>query len=114
MAGVATPPVSVADAPATAIVPERERLLENEVERLGAELAHLEARWKTKHWLAVFGVLAIPAFIFAGALWGIGVLMATPCLVATQAYLIGMRRAECKQLILQTKRDLGALRAARA
>lgn len=90
---------------------EREGLLEAEVERLRKQLLVLEGQWKKKHRLALFALVAIPLFIFAPPLWGIGALMATPCLVATQAYLIGMRRAECRELILQTQRDLATLRA---
>ncbi len=94
-------------------VSERERLLEAEVVRLREQLAILEAQWKKKHWLALFGLLAIPLFVLVPSpLWGIGALMATPCLVLTQAYLIGMRRAECRELIRACQRDLTKLGAA--
>lgn len=95
-------------------MPERERLLTNEVERLRSQLAVLEAQWLRKHRLWLFALVAIPMFVFVPSpLWAIGILMATPCLVLTQAYLIGMRRAECRELILQTQRDLASLRAMR-
>jgi hypothetical protein len=94
--------------------PERERLLEAEVVRLNAELETLERRWKQKHRLGWFALVAIPVFFLAPSPgWAFGVVFATPFLVLTQAYLIGMRRAECRQLILQTERDLEKLRMMR-
>ncbi len=92
---------------------ERERLLGAEVERLRSQLAVLEDQWTKKHRLALFVLFSIPAFIFVPPLWGVAIIMATPCLVATQAYLIGMRRAECRELILQSQRDIASLRALR-
>jgi hypothetical protein len=96
-----------------AIIPERERLLTDEIGRLRGQLEVLERQWKKKHWLALFGLLAIPIWIFAPPMWTVATLMATPCLVATQAYLIMMRRAECRELILQCRRDLQSLQRAR-
>ena len=94
---------------------EREVLLEHEVRRLGAQLVVLEAQWKKKHWLGLLALAAIPLFVFVPSpMWGIGMLMATPCLVVTQAYLIGMRRAECRELIQQCRRDMQTLRARRS
>jgi hypothetical protein len=91
---------------------EKKKLLEAEVERLRAELGVLEQQWKKRYWLALFGLFAIPGMYFFGLpALALGIL-GTPALVATQSYLLAVRRAECEQLIEESRRAL--LRLARA
>lgn len=84
-------------------------LLDEELKRLHKELAVLDRQWAQKYRLGAFGLLALPA-----AYWGIAysfiVLLCTPALIATQAYLIGVRRSECRELIGEAKRELASLR----
>lgn len=90
--------------------PDRIAMLEAELIRLDGELAILNRQWSRKHLLAVFGLLAIPAyFLFGGLVAGV-VLFCTPALIATQAYLVGVRRMECRQLIAETHRELARAR----
>jgi hypothetical protein len=53
--------------------------------------------------------MALPALYF-GTLYAVIVLLCTPALVATQAYLIGVRRSECRELITDAKREIARLR----
>lgn len=84
-------------------------LLEGELDRLRKELAILERQWARKHLLAAFGLFALPALYF-GALYAVIILLCTPALIGTQAYLIGVRRSECRELIEETKRELARLK----
>lgn len=93
--------------------PARIPILEAELVRLRGELAILERQWARKHLLAGFGLLALPALYF-GALYAVIVLLCTPALVATQAYLIGVLRSECRELIEEAKREIARLRAVTA
>lgn len=88
----------------------RAALLEGEVKRLEGELAILERQWDRKYWLAAFGLLAIPA-AYWGLAYSVIFVLCTPALIATQAYLIGVRRSECKELIDEAQREIAALRA---
>lgn len=92
-----------------AVVGERKALLEAEVARLQAELATLERQWDRKHRLMLFGLAAIPAYLLFGGLVAAVVLLCTPALVATQAYLLYVRRMECRQLIDETRREIDRL-----
>jgi hypothetical protein len=86
---------------------DRIRLLKAEIVRLHAEVAVLDRQWSRKHWLAAFGLVAIPLMIARVPPIFIAItVIATPCLVATQAYLLYIRRRECKALIEQAKTDL--------
>ncbi len=85
-------------------------LLEGEVDRLRKELAILERQWARKHLLAAFGLLALPALYF-GTLYAMIFLLCTPALVATQAYLIGVRRSECRELIEESRREIARLKS---
>lgn len=88
---------------------EKKKLLEAEVTRLQSELTVLEAQWKKRHYLALFGLLTIPAYFFFGApALALGVL-GTPALLATQSYLLAVRRTECEQLIQESKRALARM-----
>lgn len=90
--------------------PDRTAMLEAEVTRLEGELRMLDRAWSRKHLLAAFGLFAIPAyFLFGGLVAGV-VLFCTPALIATQAYLVGVRRYECRQLIDETRRELAYAR----
>ncbi|MBN8609509.1 MAG: hypothetical protein J0L92_02935 [Deltaproteobacteria bacterium] len=87
----------------------RVTLLEGELSRLQKELAILDRQWARKHLLAAFGLVALPALYF-GTLYAVIVLLCTPALVATQAYLIGVRRSECRELIEEARREIAHLR----
>jgi len=92
---------------------ERADMMVEEIERLKKQLAVLDRQWSQKHYLALFGLLAIPAF-FVGVMYGVIVLLCTPALVVTQAYLVGIRRAECRELIAEARRELAYLRPTKA
>ena len=85
-------------------------MMEAEIARLRSELATLERQWSRKHLLALFGLAAIPCYFVFGPLIAGVVLVCTPALVATQAYLLYVRRAECVQLIDETRRELAIAR----
>lgn len=85
-------------------------LMEAEIERLRAELATLERQWSRKHLLALFGLAAIPCYFLFGPFVAGVVLLCTPALVATQAYLLYVRRAECVQLIAETRSEIAISR----
>jgi hypothetical protein len=90
---------------------DRIPLLEAEVVRLRSEIVLLERQWSRKHLLAFFGLLAIPAYLIFGGLVAAVVLLCTPALVGTQAYLLGVRRLECRQLIHETEQELAHARS---
>lgn len=90
---------------------QRERLLHAELARLRSELAVLERQWERKHWLAAFGLCAIPAY-FWGPVYAAIVVLCTPALVAVQAYLLAVRRSECQELIAEAEEELARLRRA--
>lgn len=94
------------------VADDRIPLLEAEVRRLDDELALLERQWNRKHWLALFALLGIPAYFVFGGLVAFVVVICTPALVGTQAYLLWVRRGECRQLLAETRRDLDTLRHA--
>lgn len=81
-------------------------MMEAEIARLRSELATLERQWARKHLLALFGLAAIPCYFLLGPLIAGVVLVCTPALVATQAYLLYVRRTECAQLIEETSREI--------
>lgn len=85
---------------------EKRQMVEAELKRLEAELVVLQRQWDKKHHLAAFGLLTLPAFYFWGVPALILGLLATPSLVLTQAYLIGVRRHECEELIAEAKQRL--------
>jgi hypothetical protein len=87
----------------------RAALLDRELERLNQELAVLNRQWDQKYRLGLFAVLAIPV-AYWGLAYSVIVILCTPALIATQAYLIGVRRAECLELIGEAKRELATLR----
>ncbi|AKF09710.1 hypothetical protein [Sandaracinus amylolyticus] len=93
---------------------QRIPMLQSEVTRLEHELSILERQWHRKHRLAFFALLAIPAYFLFGPLVAGVVLVCTPALIGVQAYLLGVRRMECRQLIAETKRELDAAKHAPA
>jgi hypothetical protein len=94
------------------MTPEDPRIpkMEAEIERLRAELATLERQWQRKHLLGLFGLAAIPCYFAFGAFVASVVLVCTPALVATQAYLLYVRRMECVQLIAETRNEIALAR----
>jgi hypothetical protein len=88
---------------------EREALLVAEVERLKKELAILQRQWDRKHLLGLFGLFAIPAY-FVGPAYAVIVVLCTPALIGTQAYLLGVRISECKELLVEARTELARLR----
>jgi hypothetical protein len=83
-------------------------MLTAELERLHEELAILQRQWDRKHLLGLFGILAIPAY-FVGPAYALIVVICTPALIGTQAYLLAVRMAECKELIAETRGELARL-----
>lgn len=89
---------------------DKTKLLEAEIQRLEHEHELLDRQWNKKHFLALFGLLAIPAyFLFGGLVAGV-IAVCTPFLVLTQAYLLTVRRAECRQLIREAHSEIAFLR----
>ena len=89
---------------------EEARLYRAEIERLGREAILLDRQWKTKYWLGLFALAAVPIYFVAGRFWaGIAIVM-TPALVATQAYLLAVRRSEVRELLAEAKNALASLR----
>lgn len=87
----------------------RAAMLEAELVRLQKELGVLQRQWDRKYRLAAFGLLALPA-AYWGLAYSVIFVLCTPALIATQAYLIGVRRNECRELIAEAKRELATLR----
>ncbi len=86
-------------------------MLKAEVARLKGELAKLERAWERRYHLAAFALTAIPTYFIFGGLVASVVLACTPALIATQTYLVGVRRLECRQLIEEMMRELANERA---
>jgi hypothetical protein len=86
---------------------ERAGLLNAEIGRLESEIVVLDRQWSKKHWLGLIALAAIPLMIaHASPLWVVIAILAAPALVATQAYLLYVRRRECRHLIEQARQDL--------
>jgi hypothetical protein len=86
---------------------ERAKLLEAEIVRLQAEIVVLNRQWSRKHWLGAVALVAIPLMILhVEPMWVAIAVIAAPCLIATQAYLLYVRRRECVELIAEARRDL--------
>lgn len=89
----------------------REKLLLDEITRLQGELKVLERQWGRKHWLGLTALIAIPLLAFGlPPVYALIAIVQAPCLVATQAYLLWVRRNECRELIGQARRDLVTVR----
>ena len=87
----------------------RRPLLEAELHRLGRELDQIERQWNRKHLLGFLALAAFPAYALAGPLAAGICVVCAPALVATQAYLLAVRRTECRQLIEETRVELRRL-----
>ena len=86
---------------------ERAKLLKAEVVRLEQEIVVLNRQWNQKHWLGAVALIAIPLMILhVEPMWVAISVIAAPCFVATQAYLLYVRRRECVELIAEARRDL--------
>jgi hypothetical protein len=90
---------------------EHEKLLSAEVTRLGKEIAILDRQWARKYRLGLLGLVEIPVYFFAGRFWAGIILLMTPALIATQAYLLRVRLAEARELLADAKLQLRALRS---
>jgi hypothetical protein len=91
----------------------RRELLEAEITRLHAELASLDRQWARKYWLGLFALAAVPAWFLSETV-AMATLISSPILVGVRAYLLAVRREECRQLIHETQRELQLLDAAPA
>ena len=86
---------------------QRTALLRAEMTRLEAEIVVLDRQWRQKHWLGLIGLSAVPLAILGfEPLWIAIALLGGPSLVATQAYLLYVRRRECRDLIAQAQLDI--------
>jgi hypothetical protein len=89
---------------------ERMRKYEDELARLDQLYDHLEHLWTQ---VPRYGFLALVApfiWYFAGFGWAFTTLLVTGALVATQAYLIGVRKNENRWNRELVARDLESLR----
>lgn len=85
----------------------RAGLLKAEIVRLQSEIVVLDRQWNKKHWMGLIGLVAIPLMIArVEAMWIVIAVFGAPLLVATQSYLLYVRRRECRMLIEQAKQDL--------
>lgn len=86
---------------------QRTALLRAEMTRLEAEIVVLDRQWRQKHWLGLISLAAVPLMILGFEPLWIGIaLLGGPSLVATQAYLLYVRRRECRELIAQAQIDI--------
>ena len=85
---------------------ERRELVEREVERLHEEASKLARDWSRVPWL--FGtIVLVPLMqVVSGPGAAMLALIFVPSLVATSAYLIGVRRKENAQLIEDLEQQL--------
>ena len=89
---------------------ERIRLYEREIARLDELHAHLEGLWTHVPRYALLALLAPLVWYFASFGWAVVELLVTAALVATQAYLIGVRKNENRWNRELVARDLERLR----
>jgi hypothetical protein len=88
---------------------KKKALLEAEITRLDKELGILQRQWDKKERLLLFGLAAIPVYFVWGGFGAFVVIACTPFLLLTQAYLLGVRRVECRQLIAEARKDIARL-----
>lgn len=84
----------------------RRELMEAEVLRLESEQVKLERDFRRVPFLLVFGLAAIPAYFLWGGLAALYGVLFTPCLVITAFYLVGVRRAENRQNLIEMRQSL--------
>ncbi|MEO0323556.1 MAG: hypothetical protein AAF447_11410 [Myxococcota bacterium] len=80
--------------------------LEAELARLRGHLAALKSDWERLRYTPALVLLAVPAFFVAGPLGAALTLLLVLSLIATAAYLIGVRRREYAGEIAEVKREL--------
>ncbi len=85
----------------------RRELLEVELTRLEAEALILDRDFRRVPLLMLFALSAIPAYSIWGPTAAIYAVLAAPCLVITALYLVGVRRAENKQMREEIANQLG-------
>ena len=84
----------------------RIELIAAEIERLKEEALVLERDWRRIPYLAAFIVLAGPVHWVWGATAAFYAILCVPCLVATAAYLIGVRKRENRDLLAELEEQL--------
>lgn len=89
---------------------ERIQKYEQEIARLDELYAHLEGLWRFVPRYALLALFAPLVWYFASFGWALVELMVTAALVATQAYLIGVRKNENRWNRNLVARDLDKLR----
>jgi O-antigen/teichoic acid export membrane protein len=90
------------------VAKDRRELKRDELERLRKEALVLDRDWRRVPYLIGALVLAVPVWWIWGPLAALYAFLAVPCLVGTAAYLIGVRRAENRQLMEELERELAA------
>jgi hypothetical protein len=89
---------------------DRIHLYEQEIARLDQLHTELEGLWHHVPRYALLALLAPPVWYFASFGWAVVELLVTAALVATQAYLIGVRKNENRWNRELVARDLDRLR----
>jgi hypothetical protein len=89
---------------------ERIQKYEQELARLDQLYLHLEGLWRYVPRYGLLALLALPVWYFASFGWAVVELLVTASLVATQAYLIGVRKNENRWNRALIERDLARLR----
>ena len=84
--------------------------LEAELVRLRGHLASLRSDWERLRYTPALLLLAVPAFLLAGPLFAALTVLLVLSLIATAAYLIGVRRREYAGEIAEVKRELALSR----
>ena len=90
----------------------RAELIEAEIERLKGEAKTLERDWRRIPFLAAFFLLALPVNWIWGPTASFYAVLCVPCLVATAAYLIGVRKRENRDLLVELEDQLEDMAAA--
>jgi hypothetical protein len=90
---------------------EQIKLYETELARLGELDRELIALWDKIPRFGYLAVLSPVVWYFSGLGWGLVTLLVVGALVATQAYLIGMRRNEIRWNRKLIADDLAQLKA---
>lgn len=80
--------------------------MEAELLRLESEQAILDRDYRRVPLLFVFGLLTIPVYFLWGGTAAIYAILCTPCLVITALYLVGVRRAENRNEMVEIRRSL--------
>jgi hypothetical protein len=77
-----------------------------ELERLREEAVVLERDWRRAPYLIGLALLAVPAYFLDYPLLALLFLLCAPALVGTAIYLLGVRRAENRQLSEELEMEL--------